>query len=95
MTGAATLWSVYAITALSSGVATFDMPARQALVPNLVSRDDLPNAFSLQSIAFQVGSILGPALSGLVIAYWGQPYTYLINAVSYLAVILALLAQRS
>jgi MFS family permease len=70
----------------------FDMPARQSLVPNLVPREDLPNAFSLQSIAFSTGAIAGPALSGLVIAYWGQAYTYLINAVSFLAVILALIA---
>jgi MFS family permease len=61
------------------------------LVPNLVPAEDLPNAFSMQSIAFQVGSIVGPALSGLVIAYWGQYYTYLINAITFLAVIGALL----
>jgi MFS family permease len=60
-------------------------------VPNLVPPEDLPNAFSMQSIAFQVGSIVGPALSGLVIAYWGQYYAYLINALTFLAVIGALL----
>lgn len=69
----------------------FDTPARQSLTPNLVPPIDLPNAFSLQSIAFQVGSIVGPALSGLVIAQWGLAYTYLINAVTYLAVLAALL----
>ena len=89
--GAATLWSVYAITALSSGVATFDMPARQALVPNLLSREDLPNAFSLNSIAYEVGSIVGPALGGLVIARAGVAYAYWINALSYGAVLVALI----
>jgi MFS family permease len=85
------LWHIYLITAIQATAVAFDSPARQALVPNLVPARDLPNAFSLTSIGFQTGAILGPALSGLVIAYWGQPYTYLLNAISYVAVILALL----
>jgi MFS family permease len=84
------LWHIYALTAIQAVAIAFDQPARQALVPNLVSQRDLPNAFSLQSIAFQTGSIVGPALSGLVIAYWGLSYTYLINGFSFLAVFLAL-----
>ena len=82
---------IYALTALQAVAAAFDLPARQALVPNLVPARDLPNAFSLNSIAAHSGSIIGPALSGLVIAGWGLSYVYLINAVSFLAVILALL----
>ncbi len=89
--GHITLWQIYLLTAIQAVVVSFDLPARQALVPNLVPERDLPSAFSLNSIAFQTGAIVGPALSGLVIAYWGQPYTYLINGISYLAVILALL----
>ena len=89
--GSITLWQIYALTAMQAMTAAFDIPARQALVPNLVPARDLPNAFSLTSIAFQTGAIIGPAMSGLVIAYWGQSYTYLINALSYLAVIVALL----
>ena len=90
-TGQVTLWQIYLLTAIQATALAFDLPARQALVPNLVPAKDLPNAFSMQSIAFQVGSIVGPALSGLVIAYWGQYYTYLLNAITYLAVIGALL----
>ena len=89
--GQTTLWQIYLLTAIQATALAFDLPARQALVPNLVPVEDLPNAFSMQSIAFQVGSIVGPALSGLVIAYWGQYYTYLINAFTFLAVIGALL----
>ncbi|UCD99151.1 MAG: MFS transporter [Chloroflexota bacterium] len=89
--GQITLWQIYALTAIQAMAVAFDLPARQALIPNLVPAKDLSNAFSMQSIALQVGSIIGPALSGLVIAYWGQYYTYLINAVSFLAVIVALL----
>jgi MFS family permease len=86
-----TLWQIYVLTAIQATALAFDLPARQALVPNLVPAKDLSNAFSMQSIAFQVGSIVGPAMSGLVITYWGQYYTYLINAISFLAVIGALL----
>ncbi len=88
--GEITLWQIYALTAIQATALAFDLPARQALVPNLVPAKDLSNAFSMQSIAFQVGSIVGPALSGLVIAYWGQYYTYLINSVTFMAVIAAL-----
>lgn len=88
--GHITLWHMYLLTGLQAVAVAFDSPARQSLVPNLVPARDLPNAFSLTSIAFQTGAILGPALSGLVIAYWGQAATYVINAVTYLAVLVAL-----
>jgi MFS family permease len=89
--GKIVLWHIYALTALQAMAVAFDAPARQSLVPNLVPARDLPNAFSMNSLAMNTGSIVGPALSGLVIAYLGQPYTYLFNAISYLAVLLALL----
>ena len=84
------LWHIYLLTALQAVAQAFDGPARQALVPNLVPTADLPNAFSLNSIANQTGSIIGPALSGFIIAAGGLPYVYIINAISFLAVILAL-----
>jgi MFS family permease len=84
------LWHIYLLTAIQAATMAFDLPARQSLVPNLVPREDLPNAFSLQSIAFNTGAIAGPALSGLAIAYWGQASTYLLNSASFLAVLLAL-----
>ncbi len=84
------LWQIYLLTAIQAMAIAFDLPARQALVPNLIPAEILPNAFSMQSIAFEVGAIVGPALSGMVIAYLGQGYTYLINAISFGAVIIAL-----
>ena len=90
ISGSITLWQMYLLTAANAIAVAFDSPARQSLVPNLVPAKDLPNAFSLTSIAYQTGSIVGPAISGLVIAYLGQSYTYLINGISYFAVILAL-----
>jgi MFS family permease len=89
--GVIQLWHIYVLTALQAATMAFDLPARQSLVPNLVPRQDLPNAFSLQSIAFNTGAIVGPALSGVAIAYWGQESAYLLNSVSFLAVLLALL----
>jgi len=86
------LWHIYLLTGIQAAAMAFDLPARQALVPNLVPRDILPSAFSLQSIAFNTGAIAGPALSGLVIGYFGQEAVYFFNAVSFLAVIFALLA---
>jgi MFS family permease len=85
------LWHIYAITALQAVAISFDLPARQALVPNLLPAKDLPNAFSMNSIAMNTGAILGPTLSGLVIAQLGLGYAYLFNCVSFLAVIFALL----
>jgi MFS family permease len=88
--GVIQLWHIYTLTAIQAVAASFDTPARQALTPNLVPRADLPSAFSMNSIAQNVGAIIGPALSGLVIAGLGQQYAYFFNAVSFLAVILAL-----
>jgi MFS family permease len=89
--GQITIWHIYLLTAIQAVAIAFDGPARQALVPNLVPAKDLPNAFSMTSIAWQTGSILGPALTGFTIAYGGQQAVYYINAISYLAVIIALI----
>ena len=90
--GTIQIWHIYALTAIQAATLAFDGPARQAIVPNLVSKEDLPNAFSMNSIAFNGGAVIGPALSGVVIATLGQGYTYLFNAISFLAVIFALIA---
>jgi len=84
-TGQIQIWHIYTLTALQTIAAAFDMPARQALVPNLVPKEDLPSAFSMMSIGQNVGSIVGPALSGIVISSFGQYYTYLFNAASFMA----------
>ena len=90
-TGHISLWYIYALTALQAATIAFDLPARQAMVPNLVPVKDLANAFSMQSIASNTGSVVGPMLGGVVIATLGQGYTYFFNAVSFLAVIVALI----
>jgi MFS family permease len=90
--GVASIWVLFVLMAVQSVAGAFDVPARQSLIPSLVPRRDLSNAYSLNSIASKVGGILGPAISGLVIAYMGLQWAYWINAISYLAVIAALIA---
>jgi MFS family permease len=90
-TGRIALWHIYALTALQAATVAFDLPARQAMVPNLVPVKDLSNAFSMQSIASNTGSVVGPMLGGVVIATLGQGYTYFFNAISFIAVIVALI----
>jgi len=90
LNGQITIWHIYLLTAIQASAAAFDTPARHSLVPNLVPKKELTNAFSMSSLASQVGAIAGPALSGLVIAYLGQSYTYIFNAISYGAVLVAL-----
>lgn len=88
--GQVTIWYIYVITALQAIAVAFDGPSRQALVPNIVPKEDLPNAFSMTFTSFQVGSVLGPALSGFVIAFAGQEAVYYFNAISFAAVLFAL-----
>lgn len=91
--GIASIWLLFGLVIFQSVAVAFDAPARQALIPSLVPRENLANAYSLNSIASKVGGILGPALSGVVIAYLGLQWAYWFNAISYIAVILALIAM--
>jgi MFS family permease len=91
LTGTIQLWHIYLITTLQAVAFAYDVPARQALVPNLVPPEILPNALSMYMIASQIGSIAGPAVGGSVIYWLGLQYAYLFNAVSFLSVIVALL----
>jgi len=89
--GQITIWHIYIITALQAVVVAFDGPSRQALIPNLLPKEDLPNAFSMTFTAFQAGAVIGPALSGFIIAGFGQEAVYYFNAISFVAVLIALL----
>ena len=88
------VWPVYVIAAASSAIGAFDLPARQALIPNLVPREHLANALTLNTIMFQVAAVAGPALGGIVIGQMGVAWAYAFNAVSFLVVIVALLMMR-
>lgn len=86
---------IIVLAVLSGVINAFDMPARQALVYQLVDAEDLANAVALNSAMINAARIVGPALAGLVIAQLGEGACFLINALSYLAVIAALSAMKS
>lgn len=90
LSGEISIGYIYLLTAVQAAASSFDLPARQALVPNLVPREMYPSAFSLGSIASSTGAIVGPALSGLVISTFGLAWVYLINAATYLVLLVIL-----
>ncbi len=92
--GVDSLWPLYALAFLGAIVGTFDPPARQALVPMLVPRDHLPSAISLNAIMMQTASVSGPAIAGILIATTSLGWVYFLNALSFGAVIAALLMMR-
>jgi len=92
--GFVSVWLIYAVTALSSAARTLGMPARQAIVPSLVPREYLSSALSLNIISWQTATIIGPTLGGLIIAGWDVSWVYWIDAISFVAVIVALLLMR-
>ncbi len=86
---------IYVTTGLSAIALAFDAPPRQAMIPSLVHKEHLSNAMSLNVIMFQTSLVVGPALSGFVIAGFGIGSVYLINTISFLAVIGALVAMKT
>lgn len=94
MVGKTTLPVLYICTAIGAAAIAFDNPARQSLVPSLVPQEDQPNAFAINSTGFQVATIAGPVLAGLIIARLGTGWAYLLNALSFLAVLFALATMQ-
>ena len=92
--GVVTPGIIYALAALGGVASAFDPPARQALVTQLVPVEALPNAFSLYMTAYQIAAVAGPALGGALLAWSGVEPIYLLDVISYLAVIVALLAME-
>ncbi len=94
VTGVAQLWHVYVI-ALVQGVTTaIDNPARQAFVSDLVPPERLANAVALNSASFNAARLIGPGLAGLVIAAWGTGEALLLNTLTFLFVLGALVLIR-
>ena len=95
LAGLASVWPIYILSAFASAASAFDVPARQALMPTLVPAEDFPNAVSLGIAVFNVATIAGPAIAGFLLAESGPAVIYGINALSFLAVIAALIAMRT
>ncbi|GEC03228.1 MFS transporter [Streptomyces spinoverrucosus] len=93
LAGAATVWAVFVSSLLATAAATFDQPARQALIPAMVPRKQLVDAFALLNPTRELAVLAGPALAGVLIAVGGPGAVYVFDAVTYavLVVVLALL----
>lgn len=88
---------IYVLTVLAFMQGTLDgahMPVRMTIVPNLVDRDQLQSAIAITSISFNVSRFVGPALAGLIIAIYGVATAFIVNGVSYLALIAAMIVVR-
>ena len=93
--GWAQLWHVYVIAFVSGCVGAIDSPARQTFVSELVPPKTLPNAVGLNSAAFNVARLLGPAMSGLVIAWVGPGWVFIINALLFLVPVVAVAVMKT
>lgn len=93
--GAVNIGLLYAFAALAAATSAFDGPARQALIPSLVPRDELGAAISLNMLAMSAARMVGPALGGVSVGLLGVAATYTVDSISFLAVILALALMRT
>jgi MFS family permease len=87
-------WHILALAFLLGAVNAFDAPARQSFVLEMVSREHLTNAIALNSTMFNAATVVGPAVGGLAYAAFGPGWCFVINGLSFVAVIAALLAMR-
>ena len=94
ISGVIRLWHVYAFALLFGGVAAFDAPVRQTFIAELVGEEDLHNAVALNSTSFNAARMVGPAVSGVVIAATGTGWAFLINGISFVAVLISLALLR-
>src|SRR6202453_2391489 len=88
------IWLIFVLAALLGVVNAFDIPGRQSFLVDMVGKDDLMNAIALNSSMFNGARVIGPAISGILVAEIGEGYCFFANAVSYIAVIIGLLLMR-
>jgi MFS family permease len=90
------VWHIVALSAMLGLVNAFDIPIRQSFVVEMVgsSKEDLPNAIALNSFLVNGAQLVGPALAGMIIGFVGEALCFVLNGVSFIAVIAALLAMR-
>ncbi len=94
LSGKVAIWHVLLLATAMGVINAFDMPGRQSLLVQMTGKDDLLNAISLNSAIFNAARVVGPAVAGLAVAAAGEGVCFLINALSFLAVIASLLAMR-
>jgi len=94
LSGRVQVWHILGLALVLGTINAFDMPARQALIVQLIGKDDLLNAISLNSAVFNAARIVGPAIAGLLVAALGEGVCFVVNGASFLAVIVALMAMH-
>lgn len=94
-TGQVQIWHIYAAGAINATLGAFDAPARRAMYLTLVPRSELQNANTLNAGLFRIARLIGPSLAGILIVAVGPAVPYFVNAVSFLAIIGALLIMRT
>jgi len=88
--GVIQLWHVYVFAFLSGSAAALDAPVRQTFVAEMVGDEDLPNAVALNSTSFNAAQMIGPAVAGLLIARVGIGWAFLLNGISFAAVLISM-----
>jgi len=88
------VWQIILIGFMAGVVSAFDVPIRQAFLVQMVGKEDLPNAIALNSSIFNGARVVGPAIAGFAIAWFGEGWCFFLNGISFLAVIIALLMMR-
>jgi MFS family permease len=95
LTGVVQIWHVILLSVFQGLINAFDMPARQAFVVEMVEkREDLANAIALNSSMVNAARLIGPSIGGVIIAVVGEGWCFMLDAISYLAVIASLLAMK-
>ncbi len=91
VTGLIQIWEIMLLALALGFVNALDMPVRQSFAAELVPREDLINAITLNSASFNLARVIGPAIAGIALALYGPAFNFAINAVSYFGVLIALL----
>lgn len=89
-TGHITYWAIFILAVISGFATTLDMPTRQSYFIDLVGKEDLPNAVSLNSSIFNIAKIIGPSIAGIVMVEFGTSFCFFLNFISFTAVLIGL-----
>ncbi len=95
LSGVAQPWMLYVIAFVNGSILVLDAPSRQQLTYRMVGRETLPNAIALNSSLFNASRVFGPSLAGILLGFAGVGACFLVNAISFVAVLGALLAMRT
>jgi len=94
VTGLIHIGHLFFLAAFIGIVSSFDLPARQSFLIQMVGREDLTNAIAINSSMFNAARMVGPAIAGIVIAKWGESICFFLNAITYVAVLISLFLMK-